>query len=786
MKIKWRVLIWCGAAVGGFLGMGMPGLLAGPGEIKQDAGQVISRPAAPVIPKLLNLGETETLIRQIPRDHFDKREPTPELVRSFLIACIPLWPANSWNFNCLIRVLEKEDRKQAWEALKATVDEFLKEHPNDFRALASGAYLLSRLDPARQDEMAPLFKQAVQLASAPEDQASVIQFQAESLALNNRSDEAIALYEQAYALAPEFKTGLDLIECLGAENQKAKLDAFMPGLLQRFPEEAGSVHGHAGTAYKQIGALQDTEREYRAALETWPADSIHMMWQVYQQMALLDAMQGHKAGARQKAIEALTWVIETEPNSKAVRHRFDAAFSRLAEHIDLSSVTFKSVQKGIDPEKIRDQIHMLVQRTRQIKQMEAEALFDHRKLAAWQMVAQPTPLPDWDELRRAKSAASLKPAPPENALDKIGLPGLEIDRLTLEQQKKVVTWLDQTQDPYAEFLRLGGERELIQFLDRIFVDLKAVAAKPYFARAFLKLASADENWPPDELVFYWFVESFNEASAEHPAEKLLDQVSTIIREHAVKHAGDYRALTVCAYLDSRLAGSRALSPLFEAAIQVAPTEADRGWIYVYQTACLEEGYYNHQNITAAPRIPARAVVEAFEQTLNALPYTASAYIRFLGEIGDQQRIEALLPKALAWRPKEAWSTHRTAGEAYQKMGAYPEAEAQFRQALATLRPGWEGGQVYIRMSLAEVYEKQGKAEQMRAMAREALAWEIFNARANHNREADVKSKFETTKGELGPRLKQVDLSAMTFEAIDKGMNPEQMTQTREAMKRRQD
>lgn len=357
----------------------------------------------------------------------------------------------------------------------------------------------------------------------------------------------------------------------------------------------------------------------------------------------------------------------------------------------------------------------------------------------------------------------------------------KVDRLNDEQQKQLLAWLDKEKDPEAKFSRLGSEQERLSGLYDLFCRQRADAAKPYLARAFLKLCCADANWPPAAAHFTWIGTAFAEANQKNPQARILDQLNRVIDDFARKSPDNPRALAVCARLASQMTGYQSLSPIFAQALNAAKTDADRAQVLAWKAHCLQAESLMH-NIPEK----AREALLLYEKSLSLKPNEEALYscIDTLGEVGDKQRLTAFLPKALAWFPEDDYVIHNVAGRAYFKMGADKEAEEQFRQTLATLVPGYELWQMQTRMSLAEIYAKQGKKDQARTLAREALEWNIFAAHVQRHPENTIKNYFNSKKQELQFELKGIDLSDMTFETISKGLDTQRMTKALDAMKQR--
>ena len=368
-------------------------------------------------------------------------------------------------------------------------------------------------------------------------------------------------------------------------------------------------------------------------------------------------------------------------------------------------------------------------------------------------------------------------------VDEVGITGnVEgVERLNPGQQRQLLAWLGKAKDPVAQYCRLGNDRALFTGLYDIFRDLKAEAAKLYLAQSFLNLAVSPENWPPAEANFTWIETAFTEADRANPAANAVVGLRKLVGNYAKKNVRDARTLAVCSRLESGLSTFSALSPLFEPALKAAQSDADRVQIISWKARCLEIGgkIRNDQS-------QLREVAALYEQALSIKPVTDTAWslIGVWARLGDKHKLDQLLSKALAWFPQEDYVTHSAAGEAYLKMGAYKEAEKQFRQTLDTLVPGYEFWNSGVRFNLAEVYLKQGRRDQARAMAREAMAWYIFASHAQHSPEAETKYRFDQKMNELKHTLAGLDLSDMTFEAIDKEIDSRRMNETLKAIKQR--
>lgn len=312
----------------------------------------------------------------------------------------------------------------------------------------------------------------------------------------------------------------------------------------------------------------------------------------------------------------------------------------------------------------------------------------------------------------------------------------------IQQQRQLLAWLNQSKDPYAEFNKLGTNRERFLLLYQILLRLRELAGEDYLARTFLNLACAKENWPPVEAHFTWAAEAFGK-----PEKQLL--LDEIIRGFVDERPRDARALAVAARLSSMPRAPNnepVVSPLFDRALDLGPADEDAA-----QITCWKADALRFANRTGE-------AIDLYERALAIRPinYPCWHLMTLLGEAGRKDKLDAVLPKALGWFPDEVHVTHDVAGRAYETLRCYDQAEAQFKKSLATLPDGYEHWNINVRCELAELYARQGMNDKARAAAEGALEWA---ARLDTDGE-----RFEQTRKQL---QRTVDVSHYTYEQFKK-------------------
>lgn len=268
----------------------------------------------------------------------------PYLARSFLDLCCSdeIWPPAEATFSSIAHLYRRTEKV---DELINIINKCAEENSTNARLLACCAFAEAYAERHWQP-LFSLFDQAIKAAGTSEDKAQIIAWKARAMRLRGGNSEAIPLYEQALALNPIKESSWDYMEVLGEQNQKEKLDAFLPKALGWFPQETYATYKSAGIAYMRARSFDLAEKYLKLSLAALPPERENWNISVRYPLAELYARQGMIDKAKTTAREALQYAIQLNYNPKL----YESVRQRLQEYVDVSNLTYDEIKSGISPE----------------------------------------------------------------------------------------------------------------------------------------------------------------------------------------------------------------------------------------------------------------------------------------------------------------------------------------------------------------------------------------------------------------------------------------------------
>jgi len=263
------------------------------------------------------------------------------------------WPPPEAHFTWLIVAFKEADKIQE---LEDVAKKFADEHCDNARMLSICAVIGSALNreiEGRQKIVSSYYEDALNLAKTQNDKAQIIAMKARSLQLCRKNSEAIEQYEKAYTLNPKtFVTFGSFIELLGEENQKEKLDAFLPEEFKRYPKDIHVTYDVAGRAYQKMGYFELAEKCFKESLASLPPGYENWNISVRLELAKLYAEQRLNDKAKANAKEALEYVVWLN----RPKDYFESVKNEIQTFVDVSELTYEGIESKIKTELIKSTI----------------------------------------------------------------------------------------------------------------------------------------------------------------------------------------------------------------------------------------------------------------------------------------------------------------------------------------------------------------------------------------------------------------------------------------------